>query len=184
MAEAGVRGAGGCGHLLVQYSRRAIITCKIYHAILWVSIFRGKHLIKYALELVHIIRLEIVVAIALPCVQMNGKRFSCPSMSAPAHVIGFPRLLQEKATRKGRPRRQRRHPRNPVLLRARDLRWNWLGHILRMNERRTVRQVLLNCVKPTPKSIFGDLIDLDVNEAISLAKDRIEWKKNRPSKRC
>ncbi len=31
-----------------------------------------------------------------------------------------------------------------------------------------------------PLSIFGDLIDKDVNTAISLAKDRIEWKKNRP----
>ncbi len=61
---------------------------------------------------------------------------------------------------------------------------NWLGHILRMDERRTVRQILLNCVKPTPVSIFGGLIDIGVNEAISLAKDRIEWKKNRPSKRC
>ncbi len=36
------------------------------------------------------------------------------------------------------------------------------------------RQVLLNCVKPTPESIFGDLIDPDINGAISLAKDRIE----------
>ncbi len=77
-----------------------------------------------------------------------------------------------------------RTPTISVLLRARDLRWNWLGYILKMDERRTARQVLLNCVKPKPESIFGDLIDLDVNEAISLAKDRIEWKKNRPSKRC
>ncbi len=60
-----------------------------------------------------------------------------------------------------------------VLIRAIDLRWNWLGHILRMDERRTVRQVLLNCVKPTLESILGDLIDKDINKAISLAKDRI-----------
>ncbi len=44
--------------------------------------------------------------------------------------------------------------------------------------------VLLHCVKPTPESIFGDLIDTDVDKAISLAKDRVEWKRNRPSKLC
>ncbi len=65
------------------------------------------------------------------------------------------------------------------LLPVRELRCNWLGHVLRMDERRTARQVLLNCVKPTPESIFGDLIDS--NTAISLATDRAEWKKNRPS---
>ncbi len=43
--------------------------------------------------------------------------------------------------------------------------------------------VLLNCVKPTPESIFGDLIDAEMNVAISFAKVRIEWKKNRPSTR-
>ncbi len=59
--------------------------------------------------------------------------------------------------------------------------WIWLG---RIDARRTVRQVLLNCVKPTPDSIFGELIDPDVNAAISVAKDKIERKKNRPSKHC
>ncbi len=49
-----------------------------------------------------------------------------------------------------------------------------------MDERRTVRQVLLRCLKPTPESIFGELIDLDVNEMISLAKDGIEWKRVGP----
>ncbi len=38
--------------------------------------------------------------------------------------------------------------------------------------------------KPTPESIFGDLIDPDKNAAISLAKYRIEWKKKRLLKRC
>ncbi len=36
----------------------------------------------------------------------------------------------------------------------------------------------------TQESILGDLIDKDVNTAISLARDRIEWKKFRPSNRC
>ncbi len=69
-----------------------------------------------------------------------------------------------------------RMPSINVLLRARDLRSNWLGHILRMDEGRIVRQVLLNCVKPTQESILVDLIDKDVNTTFSLAKDRIEWK--------
>ncbi len=51
-------------------------------------------------------------------------------------------------------------------------------------ESRTVRQVLLNWVKPTQESILGDLNGKDVNTAISLARDRIEWKKLRPSNRC
>ncbi len=34
-------------------------------------------------------------------------------------------------------------PQSDIVLRARDQRWNWLGHIPRMDERRTVRQVLL-----------------------------------------
>ncbi len=68
-----------------------------------------------------------------------------------------------------------RMPNINIVLRARDLRWNWLGHILGMGERRTVRQVLLHCVKRTQESIFGDLIDPDVDKAISLAKDRAEW---------
>ncbi len=53
-----------------------------------------------------------------------------------------------------------------------------------MDERRLVRQVLLNCVKPTPKSMLGDLIETDVQAAISLAEDIIEWNENRPSKHC
>ncbi len=36
-----------------------------------------------------------------------------------------------------------REPSIDIVLRARDQRWNWLGHILRMDERRTVRQALL-----------------------------------------
>ncbi len=59
-----------------------------------------------------------------------------------------------------------------------------LNCILKMDERRVVRQVLLNCVKPTPESILGDIIDTDVQATISLAKDIIEWNKNRPSKHC
>ncbi len=63
-----------------------------------------------------------------------------------------------------------------VLLHDRDLRWNCLGHILRMDERRTVRRVLLICAKPTQESILRDLNKKDVNTVISLARDRIEWK--------
>ncbi len=48
------------------------------------------------------------------------------------------------------------------------------GTFYEMDERRTVRQVLLNCVKPTQESILGDLNGKGVNPAISLARDRIE----------
>ncbi len=53
-----------------------------------------------------------------------------------------------------------------------------------MDERRAVRQVLLICVNPTLELSFGNQIDPDVNGAISLAKVRIERKKNRPLKLC
>ncbi len=45
-----------------------------------------------------------------------------------------------------------------VILRAIDLRWNWLHHILRMDECRLVRRVLLHYVRPTSESIAGDVI--------------------------
>ena len=77
-----------------------------------------------------------------------------------------------------------REPSIDIVLRARDQRWNWLGHILRMNERRTVRQVLLHCVKPTAESLFSDVPDLNIDKALKIAMNRIEWKNLRPSKRC
>ncbi len=46
-----------------------------------------------------------------------------------------------------------REPSVDVMMRARDQRWNWLGHILRMEGHRLTRQVLLQCVKPTPEYI-------------------------------
>ncbi len=76
-----------------------------------------------------------------------------------------------------------RTPAVDVLLRARDLRWNWLGHVRRMGERRLIRQMLLNCVTSTPESVFRDLIEPSIDAVISPANDRIERKKNRPSKR-
>ncbi len=49
---------------------------------------------------------------------------------------------------------------------------------------RTVRKILLSCVKPTPESIFGDVPDLNITKAILDAKNRSKWKKLRPSSRC
>ncbi len=91
--------------------------------------------------------------------------------------------MLSKITGRGIPE-EAKAPTLNLVLRARDLRWNWLGHILRMDESRLVRKVLLQCFRPTPESIFGDVLDLDVLAAIHLANDRIEWEKNRPSKRC
>ncbi len=42
----------------------------------------------------------------------------------------------------------------------------------------------VHCVKPTPESIHGDVSGLEIQAAINLAKERVEWKKNRPSRRC
>ncbi len=66
------------------------------------------------------------------------------------------------------------------LISANDHGCTWHEHILRKVERRLIPQMLLNCVKPAPESVFGDLTDLNVNAAISLANDRIEWKEARP----
>ncbi len=76
-----------------------------------------------------------------------------------------------------------RMPTPDVILCARDLRWNWPKSILRLDERRMVRQVLLTCVKPAPESLFVTLIFLDISTAIDFAKDRIELKKNKPLKK-
>ncbi len=35
-----------------------------------------------------------------------------------------------------------------------------------------------------PRIHLGDVPGLEVQAAINLAKDRVEWKKNRPSRRC
>ncbi len=54
--------------------------------------------------------------------------------------------------------------------------WNYLGDILRMDERRVTRQVPLQCVKTAPESLFRDVPDLNVYTAINLAISRVEWK--------
>ncbi len=59
-----------------------------------------------------------------------------------------------------------------VMVRAGDRRWNWLGHILRLEEHREIRRVLMNCVWPTPDSLFGDVPDLYSRKAAEIAKDR------------
>ncbi len=66
-----------------------------------------------------------------------------------------------------------------VLMRARDHRWNYLGHILGMEEHSDTGQVLLQCLKPAPESLFSDVPDLDIYTAINLAMNRVEWKENR-----
>ncbi len=77
-----------------------------------------------------------------------------------------------------------RQPSVDVVVRARDQRWNWLGHILRMKGHRLTRQVLLQCVKPTPESIHGDVSGLEIQAAINLEKESVQWQKYRPSRRC
>ncbi len=71
-----------------------------------------------------------------------------------------------------------------VVIRTRDRRWNWLGHMLNMKQHRVIRRVLMNCVRPTTDSIFGDVPDLDSRTEAEIAKDREILKSLRPSKRC
>ncbi len=49
--------------------------------------------------------------------------------------------------------------------------WNWLDHVLRVEEHLLVRHVLLTCVKPTSASILAD-----IRAAIRIAADRAERK--------
>ncbi len=56
------------------------------------------------------------------------------------------------------------------------------GHKLHLLGRHP--RVLLQCVKPTTESILDDVLELEIEAAINLAKERVEWKKNRPSRQC
>ncbi len=60
-----------------------------------------------------------------------------------------------------------------VILLERNLRWNWLGQILRMTDRQLVHQMLPNCAKPASESIFGDLIEKHVLYKHSVASRKI-----------
>ncbi len=58
-----------------------------------------------------------------------------------------------------------RNPTINVVMKALDGRWSWLGHVLRMPEHRLVRQVMLNCVKPTHETLFADVPNLSIENA-------------------
>ncbi len=60
-----------------------------------------------------------------------------------------------------------------------DLRRSWFGRIMRLDEDRLVRKVLLNCVQPTKESLYGDVPDIDVERAIEIARDREKVKNHR-----
>ncbi len=53
-----------------------------------------------------------------------------------------------------------------------------------MPEHCLVRQVLLNCVKPTHDTLFADVPNLSIENATKMSKDRKLWSSNRPSLRC
>ncbi len=84
------------------------------------------------------------------------------------------RTIQEEA----------RNPTINVAMKARDRRWSWLGHVLRMPEHRLVRKVLLLCVKPTYETLFADIPNLSIENATEMSKDRKLWSSNRPSLLC
>ncbi len=77
--------------------------------------------------------------------------------------------------------RKARYPTINVVMNARDRRWSWLGHVLRIPEHRLVRQVLLNCVKP---ALLADVLNLCIENATKMSKDRKLWSCDRPSLRC
>ncbi len=85
-------------------------------------------------------------------------RFYCPVMRASESVTGLPGCSGRRRPESGvqntgktlkEPSRETADEARMlsinVLFRARDLRRNWLRHILRMQAGRTVRQVFLNC---------------------------------------
>ncbi len=76
-----------------------------------------------------------------------------------------------------------RNPTEKRIDEARDRRWSWLGHFFRMLEHRLVRQVLLNCVRPTHETRFADEPNLSIENATKMSKDRKLWSSNRPSLR-
>ncbi len=64
-----------------------------------------------------------------------------------------------------------RYPTINVVMKARDRRWNWRGHVLRMPEHRLVREVLLNCVRPTHETHFADVPNLSIENATNMSKE-------------
>ncbi len=91
---------------------------------------------------------------------------SALEMCATTKISGTSRLLREEGPRKG-PAGGIERVRETIGF-SQELRsgrrWNWLGHVLRMEENRAVRKILLSCVNPTPESIFGDVPILDAND--------------------
>ncbi len=71
------------------------------------------------------------------------------------------RTMQEEA----------RNPTINVMMKARDRRWSWLGHVLRVPEHRLVRQVLLNCVRPTHETRFADVPNISIENSTKMSKD-------------
>ncbi len=64
-----------------------------------------------------------------------------------------------------------RNPTVNVVLKARDRRWSWLGHVLHMSEHRLVLRVLRNCAKITHETLFADIPNLNVDYAIRMSED-------------
>ncbi len=113
-------------------------------------------------------------------------RFS--SFGLRTSVLGpeIPQLLPRRGTTKGARRQQRRPRKNygqiiadeackptlDVIMRARDRRWNWLGHIFRLEEHWVIRQVLMTCVRPTIHSLFGDVPGIGSRKAAEINTGR------------
>ena len=68
-----------------------------------------------------------------------------------------------------------------------DRRWNYLGHILRLNEDKSIRRYLLELSPQQSPFIHGSLLDVpefdNIDDMIAAANDRLKWKKIRTDKK-
>ncbi len=87
---------------------------------------------------------ELVLKEAEEVLESGERKLNGAASKMLATITG--RTIQEEA----------RNPTINVVMKARDRRWSRLGHVLRMPEHRLVRQVLLNCVRPTHETLFAE----------------------------
>ena len=76
-----------------------------------------------------------------------------------------------------------KHPTFDVIDFLLNQRWNYLGHILRMDEDRALRKFLLHLQPDEAPFVPGSLLDdtnfSSLDEAIQAAQDRATWRKMR-----
>ncbi len=56
-----------------------------------------------------------------------------------------------------------------AVMRARDRRWNWLGHIRRLEQHGVIRKVIFELRRTNPDSLFGDAPDLYLKKTAEIS---------------